>query len=116
MPEHSHHHAITEQQYLEAVLRTYEGQPGRTRNQLCLSALGLAGESGEVVDQIKKHLFQGHPLDKERLIDELGDLLWYYVLLCHYLDCTLTEIMQTNVHKLLRRYPDGFAIARSLER
>lgn len=45
--------------------------------QLCNGILGLIGEVGEVADIIKKHLFQGAPLNKEHLAEELGDVLWY---------------------------------------
>ena len=39
--------------------------------------MGLCGESGEAIDIVKKHLAQGHELDKEKLIKELGDIAWY---------------------------------------
>ena len=39
--------------------------------------MGLCGESGEVIDLVKKHLHQGHELNKEKIIDELGDVCWY---------------------------------------
>lgn len=78
--------------------------------------LGLAGEAGEVADILKKHLYQGHALDREKLIDEAGDVLWYIVELAAGLGVTLDEIAQHNADKLRRRYPDGFSVARSVER
>jgi len=67
---------LTEHFYIQEILRTYAGSD-ETRDKLCLGALGLAGEVGEVVDQVKKHLFQGHGIDRAKLRDELGDVLWY---------------------------------------
>lgn len=40
-------------------------------------ALGLCGEAGEVAEQVKKHFFHGHELDKRHMIEELGDVAWY---------------------------------------
>jgi NTP pyrophosphatase (non-canonical NTP hydrolase) len=106
---------ITEEQYQAEILRTYAG-PDDLPNKLTLAALGMSGEAGEVADLVKKHLFQGHPLDRQQLLDELGDILWYYMLLCQAQGYTLTEIMACNIEKLRRRYPDGFDPARSIHR
>ena len=51
--------------------------------------LGLAGEMGEGADLAKQHLFQSHVIDRARLLDELGDVLWYSMLICHTLDFSL---------------------------
>lgn len=80
---------------------------------LTLTALGIAGESGEVVDTVKKVLYHAHELDVSHLCKELGDLLWYMVLLCDTVGLTLDDVMQTNVEKLRRRYPEGFDPQRS---
>ena len=102
-------------EYMTEVLRTYAGQD-TTTDKLTLSALGLAGESGEVADTVKKLLYQGHRLDIMHMVEELGDVLWYLVLACHALDCTLEDVMKVNVQKLHRRYPDGFDPLRSINR
>lgn len=41
--------------------------------------LGMIGELGEIADMIKKHIYQGHTLNKEKLKEEIGDFMWYYV-------------------------------------
>lgn len=75
------------------------------KNQPLLNAaLGLAGESGEFADIIKKHLFQGHDLDKEHLKEELGDILWYIAEACKGLDITLEEVARSNIEKLHQRF------------
>ncbi len=78
--------------------------------------MGLNGEAGECIDIVKKHLFQGHDLDREKLIDELGDVLWYAAILAESIDTTLDDVMQHNVDKLMRRYPEGFDAERSIHR
>lgn len=78
-----------------------------------MAALGLAGESGEVCDHLKKHFGQGHELNHAKLIDEAGDVQWYLALLCRELKITLEDLMLRNVQKLSNRYPDGFSSERS---
>lgn len=78
--------------------------------------LGLGGESGECEDEVKKHLFQGHPLDLEHVAKELGDVAWYLAVTAYAIGYNLDDIFDMNVKKLLERYPDGFDANRSLHR
>ena len=80
------------------------------------AAMGLAGEAGEVVDSYKKHLFQGHPLDAREICNELGDILWYVALMCDTHGLQMSEVMEANLTKLAKRYPDGFSVERSVNR
>lgn len=75
---------------------------------LTMTALGIAGEAGEIVDLVKKALYHAHELDPSALCEEIGDLLWYIVLLCETVGLTLDEVMQANSEKLRQRYPQGF--------
>jgi NTP pyrophosphatase (non-canonical NTP hydrolase) len=102
-------------EYTTEVLRTYAGSDD-LREKLCLGALGLGGESGEVIDLIKKALFQGHELDSNRFLDEVGDVLWYLALICDAFGYSLEAAMIRNVYKLRERYPDGFDTRRSINR
>ena len=70
--------------------------------------LGLAGESGEVLDMIKKWIFHEKDLDREHLKKEIGDVMWYVAMLCESFGFDLDEILQMNVGKLKARYPEGF--------
>lgn len=79
-------------------------------------ALGLNGEAGEVADVVKKHLFQGHPIDFEHMAKELGDVAWYVAVTAHAIGYDLETILQMNVDKLRKRYPNGFEAERSLHR
>ena len=65
---------------------------------------------------VKKWLAQGHELDKERFAKELGDIAWYLAEAATAIDLPLSDILQANVDKLKARYPDGFAIERSINR
>lgn len=75
------------------------------------SALGLAGEAGEVVDLLKKVWYHGKTLDKQALKLELGDCLFYLADLARQHDISLQEVADGNVDKLNARYPTGFNIA-----
>jgi NTP pyrophosphatase (non-canonical NTP hydrolase) len=103
--------------YQELAARTISGGPERTFEQrLANFALGVAGEGGELADYLKKVVFHGHPLDRAKLADELGDLLWYAAAVATTADLSLAEIAQGNVDKLRKRYPNGFSQADSLRR
>lgn len=78
--------------------------------------LGLCGETGEVADLLKKYLFQGHELCREKMIKECGDVIWYAAELAAGLGMTLEEVCRINLSKLRRRYPDGFDPERSRHR
>ena len=78
--------------------------------------IGLCGEAGECIDILKKTEFQGHDFDPMKMIDELGDVLWYAAELATGLGVTLEYVAQHNVDKLLARYPDGFDSERSVHR
>lgn len=80
---------------------------------LVWNALGLAGEAGEVADTVKKAVFHRHPLDRDEVTKELGDVLWYVAALCTKLDVSLSEVMERNVEKLVKRYPEGYSSAAS---
>ena len=86
------------------------------QDSLIMASMGLAGETGEVVDLLKKHLFHGHSLEKDKVIKELGDVLWYLSALCNTLHISLEDVIEANVAKLRARYPDGFDIERSINR
>ena len=80
------------------------------------SVMGLCGESGEAIDIVKKHLHQGHPLVREKLIKELGDIAWYLAEAAHALDVDLDDVLEANIAKLRARYPEGFDTDKSMYR
>lgn len=70
--------------------------------------LGLAGETGELLDMFKKWIFHHKPLDEDHAKKELGDVMWYVAMICNSMGWELDEILQMNVAKLKARYPEGF--------
>ena len=101
--------------YQELAMRTLN--PEIDKKELILNAaMGLCGESSEVIDLVKKHLFQGHDLDDEKLIKELGDVAWYLAEAATALNVNLSKILEKNIKKLENRFPDGFNSNRSINR
>lgn len=101
----------------------YQKQARRTQNPdvrgikaLNNAALGLTGEAGEVADLIKKHIFHGHELDQNKIVNELGDILWYVCQAADALQVSLETIAKANITKLRHRYPEGFDSEKSKNR
>lgn len=93
-------------EYHKAAYRTLEGNP--FEQWLSLGVIGLAGETGEVCEVVKKHLFHGATLDRAKLVKELGDVLWYLAAIASAENISLQEVAETNIAKLLARFPEGF--------
>lgn len=101
------------------IRKRHFGQlPECLRNILVSSTAlwGLNGEAGECIDILKKHLFQGHDLDREHMAKELGDVAWYLAVSADAIGYDLETIFQMNIDKLRARYPDGFDAEHSLHR
>lgn len=108
---------MTFDEYQKGVMRTASGVSVATKDNMLLNGvMGAAGESGELVDLLKKNLFHGHPFDRDHYIRECGDVLFYLALIAEALDTTLEGIATINNQKLWERYPDGFSIERSMNR
>ena len=88
----------------------------KDRDVLINSVMGLCGESGEAIDIVKKWLAQGHLLDKAHLASELGVVAWYLAEAATALGLDLEDILQANLDKLERRYPEGFSTEKSVSR
>ena len=70
----------------------------------------MSAESGEFLEIVKKMVFQGKPWNehnREHLIIELGDVMWYVAQACMALDISFDEVIQGNIKKLEKRYPGG---------
>ena len=78
--------------------------------------MGLAGEIGEVIDIMKKHIYQGKELDITDVIEEVGDVLWYIANFCNVNNITMDECMESNIKKLRKRFPNGFTTKDANER
>ncbi len=72
--------------------------------------LGLAGEVGDVAGCIKKVFAHENEPIKEGIKENIGDTLWYIAMLCNVFNWDLNEILNENINKLSKRYPEGFAL------
>ena len=77
-------------------------------DMLMNGSMGLAGETGEVVDILKKYFWHGRSLDEEHILEELGDVMWYIAEICNALGYDVDEVMERNIEKLKKRWPSGF--------
>lgn len=102
-------------EYQELAMRTLNQKLDK-KDVLINGVMGLCGEAGEAIDIVKKHLAQGHELDKEKLIKELGDVAWYLAETAYALDTDLETVFKLNIEKLKRRYPEGFEKEKSINR
>ena len=83
---------------------------GANIQRLLTAAVGLSAEGGEFMEIVKKMVFQGKPWNddnREHLIIELGDAMWYVMQACAALDVSLEDVVAKNVEKLKKRYPGG---------
>lgn len=98
--------------YLRGVVRTWRKDFSNCMTQknmaLLNAVMGLAGEAGEITDEIKKHIFHGTPLDVQKIDKEMGDLRYYYTILAELIGTSDPDIKKKNHDKLKARYPDGF--------
>jgi len=98
--------------YIEQAKRTestvFNVEGGDDR--LLHAGIGIATESGEFLDALKKHIFYGKALDRTNLKEELGDLLWYIAIAMDELGTDFDEVQAVNIAKLTARYPDKFTL------
>ena len=83
---------------------------GANINRLTTAAVGISAEGGEFMEIVKKMVFQGKPwndANREHLIVELGDVMWYVAQACMALDVSFDDVVERNVEKLKARYPGG---------
>ena len=93
---------------------------GANIERLLTAAVGISAEGGEFTEIVKKMVFQGKPWNednREHLIIELGDVLWYVAQACMALEIDFDDVVRGNVKKLEKRYPGGsFSIDKSEHR
>lgn len=120
---------MTGSEYQEQAMRTNDGESTRrmwdamfkhdydcNMGGIVEATMGLSGEVGELTDLIKKWLFHNSDMDISHAKKELGDIMWYVACMADSFGWTLDEIMQINIDKLWKRYPNGFDIERANRR
>lgn len=106
---------MTANEYQKKAMTTLNPALSR-RDVLINSVMGLCGEAGEAIDIVKKWLAQGHELDRAHLVRELGDVAWYLAEAATALDVPLEDVLQANLDKLQKRFPEGFDASASVHR
>ena len=94
--------------FLESI--EYLDGEGSNIHRLLTAAVGISAEGGEFMEIVKKMVFQGKPWNhdnREHLIIELGDVMWYVAQACMALDISFDEVIERNIQKLEKRYPGG---------
>lgn len=106
---------MNHKEYTEEIKRTVPQLQSPFFDELHM-AIGMATETGEVLDAYKKFLAYNKEFDLVNVKEELGDLFWYTFNLMRMLNIDFEEILQTNVDKLKTRYPNGFTEAGAVNR
>ena len=108
-------------------LQTYQKQAARTLRRLSNEQediqhmlFGMMTELGELVDTYKKHYAYGKELDMINVMEEMGDIMWYWANMCNITGINAEASLQVNIDKLKARYPEKFneelAVNRDLEK
>jgi NTP pyrophosphatase (non-canonical NTP hydrolase) len=106
---------MTLDEYETAATRTLNPRLSSTE-RLIDAAAGLAEESGEILGVVRKHAYQSHPLQREKLSIELGDALWCLAMTARSAGISLEQVAAANIAKLAARYPSGYSDERSVSR
>jgi NTP pyrophosphatase (non-canonical NTP hydrolase) len=106
---------MTFEQYQEFASRTLNPNLN-IQDRIIEACFGITGESGELIDHVKKHLFHKHEINKTYIEKEIGDILWYISSLASVLNLSFQDIAEININKLYKRYPTGFSEERSINR
>lgn len=115
---------MTVQQGYAQMVTNLESPPQLIVDQLRLpntarllhAGMGCVTEAGELMDQLKKHIVYGKPLDEVNFQEELGDMLWYIQLACLVMGITVDDLYLQNMRKLRVRYGDRFDFDKVLDR
>jgi NTP pyrophosphatase (non-canonical NTP hydrolase) len=100
--------AMTLGDYQREALRTANAALD-ARARLMDAAAGLAEEAGEILGLIRKREYQDRPVPRDRLVEELGDVLWCLAVTADTLGISLDELARANLAKLQRRHPERFS-------
>jgi len=99
---------MTFDEYQQAALRTVNPSLDE-RDRLLDAGAGLAEEAAEVLGLVRKGVFQQKEIGTERMVEELGDVLWCLAITAHTLGIPLSRIAEHNQEKLQKRHPEGWS-------
>lgn len=111
-------------EYVQNALRTESCDMGAVAQRMVdkrsirlnHAAMGMVTEAAEFTDALKKLFFYGKQVDTTNLVEELGDLCWYIAIACDELDVSLEQVMNINIKKLQKRFPEKFTEAHAIDR
>ena len=106
---------MTINEYQELAMRTCGIPYEQKKDMLRHAVFGLTSEAGEVAGILQKE-YQGHTIDRDHIMKELGDCTWMIAEACQALDIKLEDVMKLNIDKLKARYPSGFDSEKSIHR
>ena len=98
---------MTIQDYQEKIKRTMNNNLTPIE-RISMLSMGISGETGELIDYLKKAYYHDHTLSFDHVKKEIGDIMWYLGNICNEYKLDLSEILDINIDKLNKRYPDGF--------
>lgn len=103
--------------YIKNAIKTESANANFSNmDRLLHAGIGIATESGEFLDALKKTVFYGKELDKVNLKEELGDVLWYIAIAMDELGTDFETEMNRNIEKLSARYPEKFTSEKAMNR
>lgn len=103
-----------QKEYMKYLQPELVGDP---KGQIEYGVRKLAEEASEVLGELNKADYQGHNLDYEHLLEEVGDCLWQCCLIANAMDVKISEVFQIELEKCRKRYPEGhFSVERSVNR
>tara|TARA_Y100001938_G_C8038862_1_gene404974 strand:- start:131 stop:520 length:390 start_codon:yes stop_codon:yes gene_type:complete len=114
-----HTTSMESKDYVALVDRLWAIEDTANLPRLLTAVIGMQSETGEFAEIVKKCVFQGKELDEDvkfHLKRELGDIIWYWAQGVLSLGFTPSEIIEENINKLEKRYPNGFEKMRSEHR
>ena len=103
-------------EHLEEIVKPRTNHVESKKDAFINACLGLAGETGEVIDLIKKIEFHGHPFEINKIKNEIGDVLFYLNWLAYLSGTDIESCLKANAEKLRKRYSNGFNTQDSIER
>lgn len=92
------------------------GFQDRSEERLVCAVLAMAGEVGELANHVKKGIWHGHGIDREYVLEECGDIMWYLAEVCTSMGIHMDNVAEFNIDKLRERYPTGFSEEASINR
>ena len=114
-----HTTSMESKDYVALVDRLWAIEDTANLPRLLTAVIGMQSETGEFAEIVKKCVFQGKDLDdasKYHLMRELGDIIWYWSQGVMSLGYSPSQVIEENIKKLEKRYPNGFEVFRSENR